>query len=95
MSWRAISAGRMGAGTTSRGQLIAPASSATISPRRCGRIRGAPRLSPRANPFAPPGEPDDVAGTAVLLASRAGSFHHRANSVVDGGGLIGGGEPLT
>ena len=40
------------------------------------------------------GEPDDVAGTAVLLAARAGNFITGQTLVVDGGGLIGGGEPL-
>jgi len=49
----------------------------------------------RANPLRRLGEPDDVAGTAVLLASRAGSFITGQTLVVDGGGLIGGGEPLT
>ena len=48
----------------------------------------------RANPLRRLGEPDDVAGTAVLLASRAGSFITGQTLVVDGGGLIGGGEPL-
>jgi len=40
------------------------------------------------------GEPDDVAGVAVLLASRAGSFITGQALVVDGGGLIGSGEPV-
>ena len=48
----------------------------------------------RANPLRRLGEPDDVAGTAVLLASRAGNFITGQVLVVDGGGLIGGGEPL-
>ena len=48
----------------------------------------------RANPLRRLGDPDDVAGTAVLLASRAGSFITGQTLVVDGGGLIGGGEPL-
>jgi NAD(P)-dependent dehydrogenase (short-subunit alcohol dehydrogenase family) len=48
----------------------------------------------RANPLRRLGEPDDVAGTALLLASRAGSFITGQTLVVDGGGLIGGGEPL-
>jgi NAD(P)-dependent dehydrogenase (short-subunit alcohol dehydrogenase family) len=48
----------------------------------------------RANPLRRLGEPDDVAGTAVLLASRAGNFITGQTLVVDGGGLIGGGEPL-
>jgi NAD(P)-dependent dehydrogenase (short-subunit alcohol dehydrogenase family) len=47
-----------------------------------------------ANPLRRLGEPDDVAGTAVLLASRAGNFITGQTLVVDGGGLIGGGEPL-
>ena len=40
------------------------------------------------------GEPDDVAGIAVLLASRAGSFITGQTIIVDGGGLIGGEDPL-
>ena len=48
----------------------------------------------RANPLRRLGEPDDVAGAAVLLASRAGNFITGQVLVVDGGGLIGGGEPL-
>jgi NAD(P)-dependent dehydrogenase (short-subunit alcohol dehydrogenase family) len=48
----------------------------------------------RANPLRRLGEPDDVAGTAVLLAARAGNFITGQTLVVDGGGLIGGGEPL-
>ena len=48
----------------------------------------------RRNPLRRLGEPDDVAGVAVMLASRAGSFITGQTLVVDGGGLIGGGEPL-
>ena len=40
------------------------------------------------------GEPDDIAGVAVLLASRAGNFITGQALIVDGGGLIGSGEPL-
>jgi NAD(P)-dependent dehydrogenase (short-subunit alcohol dehydrogenase family) len=46
------------------------------------------------NPLRRLGDPDDVAGVAVLLASRAGSFITGQALVVDGGALIGGGEPL-
>jgi NAD(P)-dependent dehydrogenase (short-subunit alcohol dehydrogenase family) len=46
------------------------------------------------NPLRRLGDPDDVAGTAILLASRAGNFITGQTFVVDGGGLIGGGEPL-
>ncbi|HTC16520.1 MAG TPA: SDR family oxidoreductase [Steroidobacteraceae bacterium] len=48
----------------------------------------------RMNPLRRLGEPDDVAGVAVLLASRAGHYINGQSLVVDGGGLIGGGEPL-
>jgi NAD(P)-dependent dehydrogenase (short-subunit alcohol dehydrogenase family) len=48
----------------------------------------------RHNPLRRLGEPDDVAGVAVMLASRAGSFITGQTLVVDGGSLIGGGEPL-
>jgi NAD(P)-dependent dehydrogenase (short-subunit alcohol dehydrogenase family) len=48
----------------------------------------------RANPLRRLGDPDDVAGLAVLLASRAGAFITGQTLVADGGGLIGGGEPL-
>jgi len=48
----------------------------------------------RRYPLRRLGEPDDVAGIAVLLASRAGSFMTGQTVVVDGGGLISGGEPL-
>jgi len=40
------------------------------------------------------GEPDDVAGAAVLLASGAGSFITGQTLIIDGGGMIGSGEPL-
>ena len=48
----------------------------------------------RMNPLRRLGEPDDVAGAAVLLAARAGNFITGQTLIVDGGGLIGGGEPL-
>ena len=48
----------------------------------------------RMNPLRRLGDPDDVAGIAVLLASRAGNFITGQTLVVDGGGVIGGGEPL-
>jgi len=48
----------------------------------------------RSYPLRRLGEPDDVAGAALLLASRAGSFITGQTLVVDGGGVIGGGEPL-
>lgn len=48
----------------------------------------------RANPLRRLGEPEDVAGLAVLLASRAGGFVTGQTLIVDGGGLISGAEPL-
>jgi hypothetical protein len=48
----------------------------------------------RVNPLRRLGEPEDVAGLAVLLASRAGAFVTGQTLVVDGGGLISGAEPL-
>jgi NAD(P)-dependent dehydrogenase (short-subunit alcohol dehydrogenase family) len=48
----------------------------------------------RMTPLRRLGDPDDVAGIAVLLASRAGSFMTGQTLVVDGGGIIGGSEPL-
>jgi NAD(P)-dependent dehydrogenase (short-subunit alcohol dehydrogenase family) len=48
----------------------------------------------RMNPLKRLGEPEDVAGVAVLLAARAGRYISGQTLVVDGGGLIGGGEPL-
>ncbi len=48
----------------------------------------------RQNPLRRLGDPDDVAGVAVMLASRAGNFTTGQTLVVDGGGTIGGGEPL-
>ena len=48
----------------------------------------------RMNPLRRLGDPEDVAGVAVLLAARAGDFITGQTLVVDGGGLIGGGEPL-
>jgi len=48
----------------------------------------------RMNPLRRLGEPHDVAGAAVLLASRAGNYITGQTLVVDGGGLIGGNEPL-
>jgi NAD(P)-dependent dehydrogenase (short-subunit alcohol dehydrogenase family) len=46
----------------------------------------------RRYPLRRIGEPDDVAGVAVMLASRAGNFITGQTVVVDGGGLIGSGE---
>jgi len=48
----------------------------------------------RRYPLRRIGEPDDVAGIAVMLAARAGNFITGQTVVVDGGGLIGGGESL-
>jgi NAD(P)-dependent dehydrogenase (short-subunit alcohol dehydrogenase family) len=48
----------------------------------------------RMNPLRRLGDPDDVAGVAVLLASRAGNFITGQTIVVDGGSVIGGNEPL-
>ena len=46
----------------------------------------------RRYPLRRLGEPEDVAGIAVMLAARAGNFITGQTVVVDGGGLIGGGE---
>ena len=51
-------------------------------------------LFARMSPLRRLGDPDDVAGVAVLLASRAGNFITGQTLVVDGGGVIGGAEPL-
>jgi NAD(P)-dependent dehydrogenase (short-subunit alcohol dehydrogenase family) len=48
----------------------------------------------RRYPLRRLGEPDDIAGIAVMLAARAGNFITGQTLVVDGGGLIGGGEPI-
>jgi NAD(P)-dependent dehydrogenase (short-subunit alcohol dehydrogenase family) len=44
----------------------------------------------RSYPLRRLGEPDDVAGVAVLLGSRAGNFITGQTIVVDGGGIING-----
>jgi len=49
----------------------------------------------RLNPLRRLGEPDDVAGVAVLLASRAGAFITGQTLVVDGGGVIAGAGALS
>jgi NAD(P)-dependent dehydrogenase (short-subunit alcohol dehydrogenase family) len=46
----------------------------------------------RRNPLQRLGDPDDVAGVAVMLASRAGAFITGQTLVVDGGGLISGAD---
>jgi NAD(P)-dependent dehydrogenase (short-subunit alcohol dehydrogenase family) len=46
----------------------------------------------RRYPLRRLGEPDDIAGIAVMLAARAGNFITGQTIVADGGGLIGGGE---
>lgn len=43
-------------------------------------------------PLRRPGEPDDIAGVAVMLAARAGAFITGQNIVVDGGTTIGDGN---
>jgi NAD(P)-dependent dehydrogenase (short-subunit alcohol dehydrogenase family) len=48
----------------------------------------------RHTPLRRLGDPDDVAGVALMLASRAGAYITGQTLVVDGGGIIGGGEPL-
>jgi len=42
----------------------------------------------QATPLRRPGEPDEVAGAVVFLASRAGGFVTGHNLVVDGGTLV-------
>src|SRR5262252_8286636 len=44
----------------------------------------------RRNPLRRLGDPDDIAGIAVMLAARAGNFITGQTIVADGGGLIGG-----
>jgi NAD(P)-dependent dehydrogenase (short-subunit alcohol dehydrogenase family) len=46
----------------------------------------------RQTPLGRIGEPDDVAGAAVFLASRAGAFMSGQTLVIDGGGTISGSE---
>jgi NAD(P)-dependent dehydrogenase (short-subunit alcohol dehydrogenase family) len=46
----------------------------------------------RRYPLRRLGEPDDIAGIAVMLAAPAGNFITGQTIVADGGGLIGGGE---
>ena len=46
----------------------------------------------RGYPLKRLGDPDDVAGIAVMLAARAGNFITGQTIVVDGGGLISSGE---
>jgi NAD(P)-dependent dehydrogenase (short-subunit alcohol dehydrogenase family) len=48
----------------------------------------------RGYPLKRLGDPDDCAGVAVMLASKAGSFITGQTIVIDGGGLIGGSERL-
>ena len=47
-----------------------------------------------AYPLRRAGEPDDIAGVAVFLASAAAAFVTGQTIVVDGGGLIGQGTPI-
>jgi NAD(P)-dependent dehydrogenase (short-subunit alcohol dehydrogenase family) len=46
----------------------------------------------RQYPLRRIGEPEDIAGAAVFLASRAGSFMTGQTLVLDGGGMVGGPE---
>lgn len=41
-----------------------------------------------ATPLRRVGEPEEIAGVAVMLASRAGGFISGQNIVVDGGAII-------
>ena len=100
---RHLQGGRHAAGAQSRGGMGAAQHPSQL--HRTGRHPHALRQGVVGRPAARGGtgaryplrrlgEPDDVAGIAVMLASRAGNFITGQTLVVDGGGLIGGGEPL-
>ena len=67
-------------------------------PRQRHRARQTPALqhdpdharAEAAYPLGRLGEPEDIAGTAILLASDAGSFITGQTLVVDGGGVAAG-----
>ena len=66
-----------------------PAWCARISPVPCGKIRRCTASAPRDTPLQRIGEPDEIAGAAVFLASAAGSFTTGQTIVIDGGTTAG------
>jgi NAD(P)-dependent dehydrogenase (short-subunit alcohol dehydrogenase family) len=72
------------ASTPSRPGLCAP-----TSPARCGQSR-VPRQALQSAPLRRIGQPDDIAGLAVLLAGKAGAFITGQTLIADGGTTIGG-----
>ena len=71
-----------------RVNCIAPGLIVTEFARRSTRTRSA---APRARPQTPLrrlGQPEDIAGVALLLASRAGSYITGQTIIVDGGTMV-------
>ncbi len=54
---------------------------------RCGRTRRFSQRRVAHDPLRRIGEPEEIAGIAVYLASRAGSFTTGQNFVIDGGSM--------
>ena len=70
-----------------RVNCIAPGLVKTDFARALWATREAERRSSAGNPLRRLGEPDDIAGAAVFLASRAGAWMTGQSIIVDGGAL--------
>ena len=78
---------RVGRRTASTSTPSRPATSRPTTRRRCGKTPTRAPADPRADPAGRWGEPEDLAGAVVFLASPASDYVHGVVLPVDGGWL--------